>query len=125
MKNKLINMKKTLTIMALLLTSLLAANGQNKTSNQMTDRIQQLEDKLALKELVDTFSNLSDVKDVASQVLLFTEDATVQTFANGNRVANLKGRKEMENAFAPFLARFETVYHFNGQHTVKLNGDKA
>jgi hypothetical protein len=62
---------------------------------------------------------------VASQVLLFTEDATVQTFVGGNRVANLKGRKEMENAFAPFLARFETVYHFNGQHTVKLNGDNA
>ena len=37
----------------------------------------------------------------------------------------MKGRKEMENAFAPFLARFETVYHFNGQHTVKLNGDSA
>jgi hypothetical protein len=57
--------------------------------------------------------------------LLFTEDATVQTFANGNQVANLKDRKEMENAFAPFLAKFDTVYHFNGQHTVKLNGDKA
>jgi hypothetical protein len=118
-------MKRTLTIAALLLTSLLIAKAQKITNNEMTDRTQQLEDKLALKELVDTFSNLSDVKDVSSQVLLFTEDATVQTFANGSRVANLKGRKEMENAFAPFLARFETVYHFNGQHTVKLNGDNA
>jgi tyrosyl-tRNA synthetase len=118
-------MKKTLTLAALLFTSLLIANAQNTTNNQMTDRIQELEDKLALKELVDTFSNLSDVKDVASQILLFREDATVHTFVSGNRVANLKGRKEMENAFAPFLARFETVYHFNGQHTVKLNGDKA
>jgi hypothetical protein len=125
MKNKkLTSMKKTL-LTALLFTTLLIANAQNKTNTQMTDRIQQVEDKLALKELVDTFSNLSDVKDVASQVLLFTEGATVQTFVGGNRVANLKGRKEMENAFAPFLARFETVYHFNGQHTVKLNSDKA
>jgi hypothetical protein len=118
-------MKKKLVLTALLFTTLLIANAQNKSNAQMTDRIKQVEDKLALKELVDTFSNLSDVKDVASQVLLFTEDATVQTFVGGNRVANLKGRKEMENAFAPFLARFETVYHFNGQHTVKLNGDKA
>src|SRR5688572_16013516 len=118
-------MKRRLLIAALLFTSLISANAQKKSNNEMADRIQQIEDKLALKELVDTFSNLSDVKDVSSQVLLFTEEATVQTFSNGNRVANLKGRKEMENAFAPFLARFETVYHFNGQHTVKLNGDNA
>jgi hypothetical protein len=118
-------MKRALIITALLFTSLLSGNAQTKNNNEMTDRIQQIEDKIALKELVDTFSNLSDVRDVSSQVLLFTEDATVQTFANGNRVANLRGRKEMENAFAPFLARFETVYHFNGQHTVKLNGNSA
>jgi len=120
---KIIAMKSSYIITALLLTAVLS-NAQTKTNNGM-DRIQQIEDNLALKELVDTFSNLSDVKDVSSQVLLFTEDATVQTFANGNRVANLKGRKAMENAFAPFLSRFETVYHFNGQHTVKLDGNNA
>ena len=38
---------------------------------------QQVEDQLALKRLVDTFSNLADVKDVDSQILLFTEDAEV------------------------------------------------
>jgi hypothetical protein len=48
-------MRKTLTLTALLFTSLLIANAQNKTNNQMTDRTQQLEDKLALKELVDNF----------------------------------------------------------------------
>jgi len=87
MNSRIITIKRTLIITALLFTSLFIANAQKKTNNQMTDRTEQLEDKLALKELVDTFSNLSDVKDVSSQVLLFTEDATVQTFANGNRVA--------------------------------------
>jgi hypothetical protein len=31
----------------------------------------------------------------------------------------------MEDAFGAFLKNFETVYHFNGQQTVTLDGDKA
>jgi hypothetical protein len=49
----------------------------------------------------------------------------VETFVNGNRVTKLSGRKEMEDTFGAFLKNFETVYHFNGQQTVKINGDKA
>lgn len=40
-------------------------------------------------------------------------------------VLRLTGRKEMEAAFGPNLNTFETVYHFNGQQGVTLNGDKA
>ena len=36
-----------------------------------------IEDTLALKKLVDTFSNLADVKDVKSQMDLFTDDSEV------------------------------------------------
>ena len=39
----------------------------------------QTDDQLALKKLVDTFSNLADVKDVKSQMDLFTEDAEVHS----------------------------------------------
>ena len=42
-------------------------------------RTQRLEDQAALKNLVDTFSNLADVKDIDRQILLFTEDATVES----------------------------------------------
>jgi hypothetical protein len=31
----------------------------------------------------------------------------------------------MAAAFGAFLANFETVYHFNGQQTVTLDGDRA
>ncbi|MBR2777255.1 MAG: nuclear transport factor 2 family protein, partial [Prevotella sp.] len=37
----------------------------------------QVEDQLALKRLVDTFSILADVKDVKGQLELFTDDAEV------------------------------------------------
>ena len=86
--------------------------------------IQQIEDQLALKRLVDTFSNLADVKDVKSQMDLFTDDAEVisktkdQTFVS-------KGKEEISKAFSSFLALFDIVYHLNGQQTVDIKGDTA
>lgn len=85
---------------------------------------QQTEDQLALKRLVDTFSNLADVKDVDAQVLLFTEDAEVIS-KSGGQVFTCKGRKEIGKAFAGFLVGFDVVYHLNGQQTVDIDGDKA
>ena len=55
---------------------------------------------------------------------LFTDDAEVvsktatQTFCS-------KGKKEIEKAFADYLALFDIVYHLNGQQTVEINGDEA
>ena len=91
----------------------------------LTIRIQAIEDKIALKNLVDTFSILADRKDIQKQILLFTEDAVSDTFVNGKTVSSLKGRKQIGDAFTAFLNIFETVYHINGQQTVTLNGDNA
>lgn len=85
---------------------------------------EQIEDQLMLKRLVDTFSNLADVKDVDSQILLFTEDAEVIS-KNGEKDFVLKGREEIGKAFAGYLALFDLVYHLNGQQTVDINGDTA
>lgn len=87
--------------------------------------IQELADRASLKDLVDKISILADKKDVHTQVQLFSENAVSETFAGGTSVLKLKGQKEMEEAFGDFLKDFETVYHFNGQQTVTINGDKA
>lgn len=79
----------------------------------------QVEDQLALKRLVDTFSNLADVKDVKTQMDLFTDDAEVHSKA-GEHVSVMKGK-----AFADYLALFDVVYHLNGQQTVDIDGDTA
>ncbi|MCE7072173.1 nuclear transport factor 2 family protein [Dyadobacter sp. CY327] len=89
------------------------------------DYTNELKDRAALKELVDTFSNLADTKEVHAQVQLFTPNATSETFVNGASVSKLTGRDELEKAFGAFLANFETVYHFNGQQIFSLNGAKA
>ena len=94
-------------------------------SDTLEHRIQSLEDKAALKALVDAFSNLADQKDNATQALLFTEDAVVDTYVEGQLFASLKGRKEIEDTFTGFMATFETSYHINGQHTAELDGNRA
>ena len=83
----------------------------------------QLIERQALKDLVDTFSNLADEKRVAEQMPLFTEDAQVTTYIGGKLFADMKGRAEIEKVFSDFLANFHTVYHLNGQHTVTFRSE--
>ena len=93
--------------------------------NETTMNIQEIADRMALKDLVDTFSNLADTKEIDKQVQLFTEDAEVTSYQGDKQTSHLKGRKELAERFRAFLDQFTTVYHINGQQTVKIDGDKA
>jgi ketosteroid isomerase-like protein len=88
-------------------------------------KTKELKDRISLRELFDTVSILGDKKDFNAQVKLFTEDAMSETFAGGTSILNLKGREAMAEAFGGFLQDFETVYHFNGQQVVSIEGDNA
>ena len=88
----------------------------------MTIPNQQAE-RQALKDLVDTFSNLADEKRVAEQMALFTPDAQVNTYIGGKLFAEAKGTAEIEQVFSSFLAQFHSVYHLNGQHTVTFRSE--
>ncbi len=83
----------------------------------------QLIERQALKDLVDTFSNLADEKRVAEQMALFTPDAQVNTYIGGKLFAEAKGTAEIEQVFSSFLAQFHGVYHLNGQHTVTFRSE--
>jgi len=85
--------------------------------------IETLTEKQAIKELVDTFSNLADIKDVAAQGPLFTEDGHVTTYIGGELFADLKNRAEIVDVFTDFLANFKRVYHLNGQLTIHSLSD--
>ncbi len=71
--------------------------------------LKELQAKFELKELVDTFSTLSDTKSVYEQTLLFTENSLIEVYMDGKKTFELHGRKEIENAFTPFLAPFKNV----------------
>lgn len=83
------------------------------------------QEKLAIKELVDTFSIMADDKDVVGQTALFTENAVVKSYLGGQPISELSGRDQIGSGFGAFLANFETVYHINGQQVVTVDGDKA
>jgi len=87
--------------------------------------VKELEDRISLKQLVDEVSILGDRKEFTAQVQLFSEDAISETFAGGASILKLQGRKEMAEAFGNFLKDFQTVYHFNGQQVVTINGNNA
>lgn len=118
---------KNIPILIVIAISLLVVGFTQNTKSTTTDsqRIDQIENRLALKALVDKFSILADKKDVAAQMNLFTENAAVESFRNGVSNSKLTGKEEIGNAFSGFLSLFETVYHINGQQTVDISGDKA
>lgn len=89
-------------------------------------KTEQLADYLALKELVDTFSNLADEKKVAEQMDLFLPTAQVTTYIDGKLFADMYGTTEIAKVFSDFLANFTTVYHLNGQFSIQtLNEQEA
>lgn len=89
------------------------------------NELTQLIERQALKELVDTFSNLADEKRVAEQMPLFTPDAVVNTYIDSKLVFEMSGRAEIEKVFADYLAPFTAVYHLNGQHSVTFTGEDS
>nr|WP_315152481.1 nuclear transport factor 2 family protein [uncultured Flavobacterium sp.] len=88
-------------------------------------KINSIEDKMAIRETFDTFSILSDERDFQLQSFLFTENAVVQSYFNGQLALTFNGRTEIKNGFADFVKNFETLFHLNGQQTIALNGNKA
>lgn len=112
---KLLNMKNQL------LSALLILFGMSGYAQDLKE----IQDRMALKMLVDTFSNLADTKDVKSQLQLFTQDATVESFRNGKSISKLVGHEQIGNAFTSFLNSFEVVFHQNGQQTIELDSDDA
>lgn len=112
---------KKLAFTLVLATSILLAACTQRQDSGMED----MKDKMAIKELVDTFSILADQKDTDAQALLFTEDAIVDSYRGDQLISSLKGREEIGNGFGAYLALFETVYHINGQQTVSFDGNKA
>ncbi|WP_349999106.1 nuclear transport factor 2 family protein [Stenotrophomonas lacuserhaii] len=95
------------------------------SSESLEQRLQHLEDRAAIKDVVDRFSNLADAKDIATQVRLFTDGAVVETYFQEALFARMQGRKEIQQGFSSFIASFGTMYHINGQLVIELDGDTA
>ncbi len=118
-------MRQIAMTILLAVCGLAAANAQTAGAEKQDSGMSELRDRMELKELVDVFSVLADKKDVETQVLLFTEDATVDSYRGDSLVSSIKGCENLAQGFGAFLALFDTVYHINGQQTVRIDGDRA
>ena len=90
----------------------------------IVDRMIEIENKLALKELVDSFSLVSDRKDSVAQASYFTEDGILISIM-GDSTLTFTGRKGIADGFAEILEPLDTVYHHNGQHLTTVEGNHA
>ncbi len=84
-----------------------------------SNETKELVEKAQNKELIDTFSNLADVKDAKSQGDLFLEDGMLE-FQMGfdGEINNIEGREALVDAFANTINPCKAVYHINGQSNV-------
>ena len=80
--------------------------------------------KAEIKELVDVFSNLADVKDAAAQGELFLPDGVLE-FQMGfdGEINNIVGRAALVEAFENTIKPCKAVYHINGQCDTTVSDD--
>jgi ketosteroid isomerase-like protein len=84
-------------------------------------------DRLAIRELFDAYAHCADRRDADGQKALFTDDTVFAVYMDGESSEAtyvLQGRESLTPVFAD-LNRYEVTMHFNGQSTVRMDGDQA
>src|ERR1700681_4596277 len=85
-------------------------------------------DRLAIRELVETYAHCADRRDAKGQMSLFTADARFVVYMNAKDPTpsqELQSRKALAPVFAE-LNKYEATTHFVGQSTIfTLAGGRA
>ena len=90
-------------------------------------RLQQLEDRVAIRELIDAYTYCADTRDAQGQMAIFTEDTNFEVYMDEKLPVPTQVVTGRKNLFPVFdnLNQYLSTMHFNGQCTIKLNGDQA
>ena len=90
-------------------------------------KLQQLEDRLAIRELIDQYAYCADTCDAQGQMAIFTEDTNFEVYMDEKLPAPTQVVGGRKNLFPVFddLNQYLSTMHFNGQSIIKLNGDRA
>ena|SRR5258708_4618431 len=90
-------------------------------------RLQELEDRIAIRDLIDQYTYCADTRNAQGQMAIFTEDTNFEVYMDEKLpepTQVVKGRKNLFPVFDDLNQYFSTM-HLNGQSTLKLDGDKA
>jgi hypothetical protein len=84
-------------------------------------------DRLAIRELIDTYAHCADRRDAKAQISLFTKDTHFVVFMDAKSTKPSLELHKQEDLAPVFddLNQYEATTHFMGQSTVVLNGDSA
>jgi len=88
-----------------------------------------MDDRVAIRELIDSYAHNADRRLSENQAALFTEDAVLDVYHGDPEktkpVQSLRGRPELEKGFRESLSRYDVTMHFNGQSILRIEGDRA
>src|SRR5712691_2373484 len=91
----------------------------SERADGLAARVQRLEDRVAIGDLVAAYCRAIDERDLDLFVALFTEDA-VQCHADG--VLELAGRAAIREYYQQRFANYGVTVHSPHSHTVVFNG---
>ncbi|MDH7460519.1 nuclear transport factor 2 family protein [Chitinophagaceae bacterium 26-R-25] len=90
-------------------------------------KIEEAEDRLAIRNLVDNYAYCADRRDAQGQMSLFTEDTKFEVYydpKSGTASQVINSRSDLFPVFDN-LNTYNATMHFNGQSTIILNGNTA
>ena len=90
-------------------------------------KVQQAEDRRAIRELVDAYAYCADTRDAQGQMGLFTEDTNFIVFMDAKDSEPTQVINKRADLFPVFdnLNTYRATMHFNGQQTVLELGDNT
>jgi hypothetical protein len=89
--------------------------------------IQELQDRVAIRELIDAYTFCADTRNIEGHMALFTKDTNFEVYMDEKNPVPTQVVKGNKNLFPVFddLNQYESTMHLNGQCTIKLEGEKA
>jgi ketosteroid isomerase-like protein len=96
-------------------------------ASHSTSSVQETADRLAIGELIDAYAHCADRRDAKGQMDLFTDDTRFVVYMDATSdqpTQELRGREALAPVFDD-LNTYAATFHFNGQRSVSLDGDRA
>ncbi|MDO5614698.1 MAG: nuclear transport factor 2 family protein [Cruoricaptor ignavus] len=90
--------------------------------------LEQLNDKTAIRELIDLYANYADTKQTEKQAALFTDDYTVALYYDSTSetpTQTVTGKDNLKQLFIDNLSPFPKTMHLNGQSIITLDDETA
>ena len=89
--------------------------------------MQELEDRIAIRELIDAYPICADTRDIQGHMALFTEDTNFEVYMDEKipePTQVVKGRKNLFPVFDD-LNQYVSTMHLNGQSIINVDGNRA